>query len=148
MTIYPQTPEQANVLAAFLQKHAGVAPSTDAKLMAWVETAGDEAKLCLVVGFNAFLGSVCQMHVAMAPDYHFTPKEMLRATFHHAFNDFKVKKLLGIVNSKNEKAMKYDLHLGFTEEHRMPGMHDDDGDIVILSMTREQCKYLEEKAAA
>jgi hypothetical protein len=146
--IYPKTPDQANVLASFLHKHAHVAVSTDMKCMAWVETAGKDAQLCLVVGFNAFMGSVCQMHVAMAPGYHFTPQEMLRATFDHAFNSFKVKKLIGIVNSKNEKAMKYDQHLGFVEEHRMPGLHDDGGDIVILSMTREQCKYLEKKAAA
>jgi hypothetical protein len=142
--VYPDTPEQWKLLGLFLLNAAHVQPSADMKLMAWAE----DNKVRLVVGFNAFMGRVCQMHVAMEPNYHFTPKEMLRVTFDHAFNSFKVKKLIGILNSKNEKAMKYDLHLGFTEEYRMPGMHDDGGDIVILSMTREQCKYLDKEEAA
>lgn len=149
MVIYPKTSVQADVLAAFLHKYAYVQPTPDMKCMAWVETVnGEEPQLGLVVGFNAFLGKTCQIHVAMAPGFHFTPKAMLREVFHHAFNTFGVTKLLGIVNSKNVKAMNYDLRLGFREEHRMPGLHDDGGDIVLLSMTREQCRYLERKADA
>ena len=47
---------------------------------------------------------------------------MLRAVFEFALKDAKCKKLLGVVNSSHAKAMKFDTHLGFTEEHRLPGM--------------------------
>ena len=56
--------------------------------------------------------------------------------------------IIGVVNSKNVAALKYDLHLGFKELFRIPKMHDDDGDVVILGMTRDECKYLDQKEAA
>lgn len=143
MIITPKNQKEWSVAAAFLGQYAHVAPSADMKIMGWVE----DNRLKMAVGFNGFLGAVCQIHVAMAPGYHFTPKEMLRETFDYAFNQLMRAKLIGIVNSKNEKALKYDLHLGFVEEHRMQGMHDDGGDIIILGMTRPQCKYLQKDAA-
>ena len=139
MIFYPKTYDEANELAAFMQEKAYVQPTPDMKCMAW----RDGEKNLMVVAFNAFIGRVCQIHVAMAEGFHFSPRVFLRALFRHAFVDFGVKKLLGIVNSKNERALKYDLHIGFVEEHRIPGLHDDGGDIVIVSMTPEQCRFLE-----
>lgn len=139
MIIYPSNPQQWSILATFLHKHTGVHPSADLKLVAWLDPVVNQLRL--VVGMNGFIGKVCQMHVAMQ-DYSYTPREMLQHTFHCAFNEYGCEKILGVVNSKNEKAMRYDLHLGFKEEHRLPGMHDDGGDIVLLSMTREACRYL------
>jgi RimJ/RimL family protein N-acetyltransferase len=123
---------------------AHVFASPDTKFIAWVE----QSEIKMIVGLNAFLGKTCQIHVAMAPGYHFTPRAMMETVFEYVFNQLKVEKLLGIVNSTNEKAMRYDLHLGFKEEHRMVGMHDDGGDIVLLAMDRADCKYLKEKEAA
>lgn len=143
MIVYPQSADQASALAMFLLKHAYTQPTPDMKCMAWAQNDGLKSELCMVVAFNAFMGKTCQLHVAMAPGFHFTPKEMLRAVFHHAFIDFGVKKLLGIVNSNNQKAINYDEHLGFTEEYRLVGMHDDGGDIVLLSMTPERCRYID-----
>lgn len=140
MVIYPQTPEQWRLLAQFLYLRAGVHPSADLKLVAWAQ---DNA-VKIVVGFNGFLGKICSMHTAYAEGFHFTPREMLRASFGYAFDFEKCEKIMGIVNSLNLRAMKFDAHLGFTEEHRLPGLHDEGGDVVILSMTRAQCRYLEE----
>lgn len=140
MIIAPTSKEQWNLLAQFLNEYAGVAPSADLKTIAWAT----DNKIHMVVGFNAFLGKVCQMHVAMARGFHFTPKEMLRACFVYVFDTMKCEKVLGIVNSNNVKAIRYDEHLGFVEEHRMPGMHDYGGDIVIFGMTKAQCRYMKE----
>ena len=142
MIVYPQQPAHEAAMMEFLRTFAHVQPSKDMKVMGWL---GDGGHLVMVVGFNAFIGATCQIHVAMVPDFHFTPKAMLEAVFRHAFDDFNRAKLIGIVNSKNTDAMKYDLHLGFKEEFRMPGLHDDGGDIVILGMTRAECKYLKNK---
>lgn len=139
MIFYPQTYAEANELAEFMLERAYVQPTPDMKCMAWREGG----KNLMVVAFNAFMGRVCQIHVAMADGFHFSPREFLRALFHHAFVTFGVRKLLGIVNSKNTRALRYDLHIGFVEEYRLHGLHDDGGDIVIVSMTPEQCRYLE-----
>lgn len=146
MIIYPSTPEQAAILAEFLYLHAGVERMNGMRLVGWTEQENEKpAKLLMVVGLASFIGKTCQIHVAMEKGFHFTPKVMLERVFQHVFDEFKVQKLLGIVNSKNEKAMRYDLHLGFIEEHRIRGMHDNGGDIVILSMVREQCRYLKQE---
>ena len=142
MIIAPANQEQWNLLAQFLQEYAGVRPGLDLQMMGWIT----DNQVKVVVGFNSFVGKVCQMHVAMTKGYEFSPRELLRATFEHAFDKLKVKKVIGIVDSTNLKAMRYDAHLGFVEEHRMPGMHDD-GDLVVLGMTREQCRFLEKKDA-
>lgn len=147
MLVYPRTPEQANHLAALLERHAGVQKSTDLKVMGWVDPENLDEVL-MVVGFNSFIGKTCQIHVAMLNGFHSTPREVLRVAFSHAFDEFKVEKLIGIVNSKNERAMNYDFRLGFKEMFRMPGMHDHGGDIVMLVMTRGDCRYLQQKKAA
>jgi RimJ/RimL family protein N-acetyltransferase len=130
----------------FLNHYAFVAPTADMVMLGWV--VDDDLKI--VVGFNGFMGSVCQMHVAMRPDFRFSPKEMLRECFKYAYNVRNCKMVLGLVNSLNEAAMKYDQHLGFKELWRLPKMHDDSGDIVVLGLPKEECRYLtmfEEKAA-
>ena len=140
MIIFPTNQEQWAALAEFLRDRAHVAASADMQMCAWVDQKNMALKM--VVALNGFMGRVCQIHVAMEEDFHFTPKEMLAQVFNHAFNTCGRDMLLGIVNSNNLAAMKYDLNLGFEEAYRLKGMHDDGGDIVILQMTRENCRYL------
>jgi len=144
--VYPITSEQAAILAAFLHQHAKVQPTPDMKCLAWA-TDVESPEILGAVGFNNFMGGACHIHMATKPEYHFAPRDMLYRIFAHAFSDFKLKKLIGFVNSKNERSMKMTAHLGFVEEYRIPGVHDNEGDLVIFTMTPEQCKYIEEKAA-
>lgn len=141
MIVVPANPNEWGEMARFLHLHAGVHPSADLRLMGWMS---DDAGLAIVVGFNGWIGRVCQVHLAFAPGWTYPPRKMLREVFRYAFRTSKREMLIGIVNSKNEKAMRMDLHLGFTELTRLPGMHDDGGDLVVLGMTREQCRYLDD----
>jgi len=136
--VLPQNQQQWQAMATFLQNGAGVAPGADLRLVGWVS----DDKLVIVVGFNGFLGKVAQIHMAFAPDWHFTPRALLDAVFGHAFNEAGRETLLGIVSSKNAKAMRMDLHLGFREVFRLPEMHDEGGDLVVLAMKKEDCRYL------
>jgi len=142
MMAFPNNQQQEMILAAFMEKHALIRHTSDAKYIGWVNANPLSPELLGAVCFNTFLGATCQLHVAMKDDYHYTPREMLSTVMDIAFNRFNVAKLLGVVNSRNEKAMRFDKHLGFVEEYRMQGMHDNGGDIVIFSMTRTQCRYL------
>ena len=144
MIVVPQNPEQAEAMAKFLHDTAGINPSAQLTMIGWVA----DGKLQMAVGLDSFIGKTCAIHVGMAKDWNYTPKEMLKVVFDFAFNTAQREMLIGIVNSKNENAMKYDLHLGFKVEHTIPGMHDDGGDLVILSMKKADCKYLEMKEKA
>lgn len=143
MIVAPKTDHERQTMQAFMLFHAGVQPSADAQYIGWVA----EGKLVIAVGFTGFLGKVCQIHIAFAPGWHFSPKAMLREVFRYAFHTAGREMLLGIVNSKNERAMRFDLHLGFREIHRLPGMHEEGGDLVVLAMKKSECRYLNEPDA-
>lgn len=144
MIAYPETAGQLNGMKAFIKSHALVNPTDDMYCIGWFDPA--TLQLLMVAAFNAHIGSLCQIHIACAPGFHFTPRAMLREVFSHAFDRMKVTHLLGVVNSLNTRAMKYDLHLGFKEVVRFKGTHDDGGDLVMLTMERPDCRYLQTPA--
>ncbi len=146
MIVKATNKKEWDALMQFLHHYAHISPTADMEHIGWVVNDN----LQMVVGINAFMGKTCQMHVAMAPEFKFTPKEMLRVVFKHVFKTKNRELVLGIVNSKNADAMKYDQHLGFKELWRLPKMHDDGGDIVVLGMKRDECRFMghpEEEAA-
>ena len=148
MIIVPSTKYQWDTLARFLELRAGVQPSADLRMIAWI--TDDDVKM--VVGLDGFIGKVCRIHVGMVPEFKFTPKAMLEAVFEFTFGNgadaANRDMVIGIVNSKNSKAMRYDLHLGFKEAHRFIGVHDDGGDMVLLTMSKQDCKYIQQERAA
>ena len=123
-------------MAGLLFHKAGVHPGADLKLIGWVT----DNELRCVVGFNGFVGKICSMHVGYNDGWHYTPKELLREAFRYAFEEGEREMVVGIVSSANEEAMRFDLHLGFKEIFRLPGMHLD-GDLVVLGMRKQDCRY-------
>ena len=140
MIVVPKNPHEWQALTGFLRHHAKVSPSADMQCFGWV--SGGE--LVIVVALDGFLGTTAMINVAFAPDWHFLPRDMLSEVFRYAFVTAKREILLGIVNSKNEKAMNFDMHLGFRELMRLPGMHEDGGDFVVVGMKKGECRYLNE----
>ena len=138
MIVVAKNQVESLALRSFLRVYAGVSPSDDLQCLGWVS----EGKLVMAVGLNGFVGKVAQIHIAYAPSWHFTPRAMLREVFNYAFNTVGLEMLLGVLNGKNERAMRYDAHLGFRELFRLPGVHDDGGDLVLLGLKKSECRYL------
>jgi len=136
--VTPKNPRDWQAMAQFLNHYAHVHPSTDLRLIGWVS----DDKLVIVAGFNAFMGKVAQIHIAFAEGWHFSPRAMLDAVFHHGFIEAGRDMLIGLVNSNNHKALRLDTHLGFREVFRLPGMHDDGGDLIVLAMKKDECRYI------
>jgi RimJ/RimL family protein N-acetyltransferase len=92
------------------------------------------------VMFDQHNGRSVQIHVALKPGARMT-KEWLHTLFWYAFCQLKVTKIIGIVESTNLAALKFDRHIGFRDEAviRDAGR---DGDLIILSMIKNDCKYL------
>jgi gamma-glutamylcyclotransferase (GGCT)/AIG2-like uncharacterized protein YtfP len=63
------------------------------------------------------------------------------AIFDYPFNRLQVRKVVGQVASDNEDATKLDEHFGFVEEARVKD-YSTDGDLIIYTMTKEQCRVL------
>ena len=119
----------------------GVRATNDLRAMFWVSNDG---QIEWVVGYDGFIGKVCQMHVVKTA-HKPAPRKMLWAAFDYPFNRAGIEMILGVVNSNNTYAMNFDKHLGFKELNRLPGMHDDGGDLVLFGMKKDECKWIKEK---
>jgi hypothetical protein len=81
--------------------------------------------------------SVC-MHVAVEKP---VSRRFARLCFDYPFNQLKVNKVIGLVDSNNAKALRFDEALGFVEEARLLNAGKT-ADLVILTMTRQQCRWI------
>lgn len=89
---------------------------------------------------QSFGRSVC-MHVATSGPSWLT-KGFLRMVFDYPFNQLKVNKVIGLVDETNAAAIRFDRHLGFIEEGRLKDAGRF-GDLLLLTMTREQCRWIQ-----
>ena len=97
-----------------------------------------------VVAFDNILDKSCMMHTAaIVPNW--ISKDLLWACFDYPFNILKVKVILASVASTNTEALRLDRHLGFVDKAYIEDAHID-GDLVILAMRRENCRWLDIKA--
>jgi RimJ/RimL family protein N-acetyltransferase len=85
-------------------------------------------------------GGSIKMHTAIA-DPKYVSRRAIFAVFEYPFYQLGVKKVLATVNSENYAALTLDLRLGFEVEAVIEDAYDV-GNMYILSMTREQCRWL------
>jgi hypothetical protein len=71
-------------------------------------------------------------------------KEFLAVIFDYPFVQLGVNKLIGPTSSSNEDAIRFNHKLGFVEEARIKDAYPD-GDMVLLTMTKDKCRFLGER---
>lgn len=73
--------------------------------------------------------------------------EFMHAMFDYPFNQIGVRKLVGLIYGTNDKSIRLAEHAGFIRE----GMITDycaAGDMLIYTMTKDQCRFIEHRSAA
>jgi hypothetical protein len=136
-----QSYEAKQIASDILLKEVGVQPCGDLQALFWVD---EENKIEWVIGYTAFIGKTCQMHMVNLKGG-YTPKGLLFGAFDYPFNYLGVEKAIGILNSLNTRAVEYDKKLGFTEVVRLEGMHDDGGDLIVMEMNKADCRWIKER---
>lgn len=136
-----QSYEAKQVASDILLREVGVQPCGDLQALFWVD---EENKIEWVIGYTAFIGKTCQMHMVNLKGG-YTPKGLLFGAFDFPFNYLGLEKAIGILNSLNTKAVEYDKKLGFTEVVRFEGMHDDGGDLIVMEMNKTDCRWIKER---
>jgi len=131
-----QTAHQ-DILARWLCERIGYMPTPWLRCIGNVTPAG---KILGVVGFDAWNGASCEMHVAGEGNW--VTRDLLYATFDYVFNAANLNVVIGMVPSSNKKAIRFDKHVGFTEVGRIKNGASD-GDLIIMQLRRENCRYLE-----
>ena len=93
--------------------------------------------------FDLYNGKSACMHVAALPGKRWMTREYLKVCFDYPFRQLKLKKLIGLVDSTNADALRFNAHLGFVTEAVVAdaGRH---GDLHILTMTPAQCRFLKD----
>jgi RimJ/RimL family protein N-acetyltransferase len=92
-----------------------------------------------VVVYCGFFGKSCMIHVA-SEGQNWMTKHFLKEVFNYPFNSLKLKVIIGTVAGNNQKSLKLSRHLGFEDVAIIPDAHED-GDMVILEMRPEHCKW-------
>lgn len=91
--------------------------------------------------YDDFNGANVCMHVASLPGKKWMTREYLWFCFHYPFEQLCVKRITGLVAGSNAATLNFDKHLGFIEEARLHDAHPD-GDIIVLVMRKEDCRFL------
>lgn len=102
----------------------------------WQDEVGPIAA-CLFEGCN---GASVMMHLAGIGGK-WMNREFLWFCFYYPFEQLGLKKVIGLVESDNLKSIRLIQHLGFTLEATLENAAPK-GDLLIYSMTRDQCKWL------
>lgn len=98
--------------------------------------------ICGVV-LEDYNGANASIHVA-GIGRKWCSRRFLNAVFDYTFRQLKLKRLTGLVAQGNDAALRFDLKLGFRIDHILKDAHPD-GDIYLLVMRPEDCRYLPEK---
>lgn len=128
-------------------------------LRAWVERMlfqkfGEEAKfigqekdgnLVAVVAFTNFIENACAMHIASVGE-NWMSRDLLWACFDYPFIKLEKKVILATLEASNEEAVRLNRHLGFQIEAVIKDAHEN-GDLMIMSMRKEDCKWLAIKSS-
>jgi hypothetical protein len=100
----------------------------------------DDGGLFFGVVYDLFTGTNVFMHCG-ASRKRWMRREMLADVFGYPFFQLGVDRITGPVDSRNEVALRFDKHIGFTEETRLRGAVPG-GDMIMLVLWRNDCKWL------
>jgi RimJ/RimL family protein N-acetyltransferase len=106
-----------------------------------VQAIGHELNGEIIGGvlYDNYNGATIEMHCAGVGRW--LTRTFLNAVFDYPFNGIGVHKVVGLVDEANMAARKLDAHLGFVHEATIKDGAKG-GDLLILTMTREQCRFL------
>lgn len=91
--------------------------------------------------YQRYCGASLQCQLAGFHPNWVTP-DLLWMGFHYPFEQLKCRVLFATVKSNNTRARNIYAKLGFKEQFRTPNVYDDGADLVMLSMARDECRWL------
>lgn len=99
-------------------------------------------KLVAGVVYEGFNGASIKTHIAI-DDKTYLTKAFIYTIFAYPFIQLKVKKLIGVVDSDNAKALNLNKRLGFVQEAVLEGASLN-GNLILMTMTKSQCRWLKD----
>jgi RimJ/RimL family protein N-acetyltransferase len=125
-------------LAEWLCSRIGLLPT---KNLRCIGRRGAKGDIIGVIGYDSFTNASVQMH--SAGEGNWLSKEFLRVMFDYPFVVCKLKVVYGCVLESNERALKLNYRVGFKYEHTLKDCYLEGG-AIIMSMSKDECRYLKE----
>jgi hypothetical protein len=103
-----------------------------------------DGKIIAGIVFNNFNTSNATAHIAvLKPSKAFL--KLLEHAADYAFNLCKLKRLTGLVEMSNRKALALDKHIGWEEEFVMRSAAADGGDLQVFVLWPDKCRWLKRR---
>lgn len=138
MIVVALNPAEKETAIQFLHAHGVMLHRSDD--FQAIGRLNSEGRLIGVVAFNGFCGNVCQVH--LAGDGNWVSREFIKAVFNYVFNQLNLVAIVAPIAANNLRALKFDLHFGMKEVHRVKDGWEAGVDLIILQMLKSECKYL------
>ena len=128
----------------YLKEKAHVIACEDSQGLVATDEVG---RIHAVAAFDSFTVDACSVHFAI------TNPIVLRRGFlneigRHLFIECGRARIFGLVPSNNEKALKFDTHIGMREVSRVPDAVAEGIDYIVMRMDKEECRWIEQDRSA
>jgi len=104
----------------------------------------DNNKIVAMAVFDGFTVDSCHAHVAITNPL-VIRSGFLHEVFCHLFYTCGLKRVFGLVPTNNEKALKFDVKIGFTEVARVPDGFETGVDYAVVRMDKEDCRWIHQQ---
>jgi hypothetical protein len=105
-----------------------------------IVSRSEEGRLLGGVIFTGYKVASIGLHCA-GFDPRWIDRDLLWFTFHYPFEQLGVRKIVSTIPSRNLQAVLFNRKLGFVEETRVRDVFPD-GDLLIMSMLKQDCRWL------
>lgn len=116
-----------------------VSPHPDARALGVLSGA----KLAFGVTYAEFNGVNVVCEIAARERTLWAKPEVLRRLFAYPFEDLGCNRITVTIEESNERSLRVCRHLGFIEEARLQGAASDGGDVIVLRLFKEECRWIE-----
>jgi hypothetical protein len=100
-------------------------------------------ELIAVSAYNCFNGTSCQQHMVIKKGEYMT-RNFAWFIYYYPFVQLGLTLLIGILPEDNADIIKLAKHAGFEEKYRIDGGHPE-GDLLLCTMKKEDCRFLKYK---
>lgn len=139
MLLYPWMDYDRMRCANFMLARCALPPDPHARYLAWTK----DGEIAWCVTLEGWLGKSAKVSFARSAESSaFMPRRLMVAVSDYAYRQVGLEVLIGIVSSHDEHVMRLDRWLGFKEQMRLPGVHLDGADLVVMTMWKKDCRFL------
>lgn len=134
---------QRERLIGWAAEHIGIrAFKSDAQAIG-LERGGD---LIAVAVFDTFSTTDCMIHIASDGSGHWLTRAFLAHVFSFPFIQCGYLRVMSPIDESNQRALRFNRHLGFEQEGRHPFAAKDGGAVLTMGLLRDHCRFIPKSA--